>query len=146
MSADRDFVGRDGAGRFRAGQTGNAKGRPKKTRGVDAAVTRAIQEGVTVTENGRRRRRTKLDITATQIANKGAGGDLRAANLSLDLARKAEERAETNAIRAPVMTQSDHDIAARAIARLTIFIAANPPSVSDSDGTPGDGTQMGEHP
>ena len=113
---------RDTAGRFRAGQTGNPHGRPKKSRGVDASVMRAVHESVTVTEQGKRKRRAKLDITATQIANKGAAGDLRAAKLTMDLARKAEERAEADTARAPVMTQSDHEIAARVIARLTMFI------------------------
>ena len=31
------------------------------------------QEKVTVTEQGRRRRKSKLEVTAAQIANKGAG-------------------------------------------------------------------------
>ena len=35
---------RDHSGRFRPGQTGNPNGRPKKHNGVDAAVTRALQE------------------------------------------------------------------------------------------------------
>ena len=83
----------------------------------------ALSEKVTVTEQGKRRRKSKLDITATQIANKGAGGDLRAAKMAFDQARKAEERAEADAVRAPVMTQADHEIAARVIARLTMFRA-----------------------
>lgn len=113
---------RDQAGRFRPGQSGNARGRPKLRHGVDAAVTKALQEKVTVNEQGRRKRRAKLDVTAIQIANKGAGGDLKAAKLALDLARKAEERAEAEASRSPVMTRSDHEIAARVIDRLTRII------------------------
>ena len=113
---------RDNAGLFRTGQSGNPAGRPRKNRSVDAAVTKALREKVAVTENGKRTRRPKLDITATQLANKSAGGDLRATKLALDLARKAEERAEVQAARAPAMTQSDHDIAARVIARLTQII------------------------
>jgi hypothetical protein len=117
MNGERDL-----AGRFRPGQSGNPRGRPKTRHGVDAAVTKALQEKVMVTEQGRRQRKPKLDVTATQIANKGAGGDLKAAKLALDLARKAEERAEVEASRAPAMTQSDHEIAARIIARLTRII------------------------
>lgn len=113
---------RDQAGRFRSGQSGNPRGRPKTRHGVDAAVTKALQEKVTVTEQGRRRRKPKLDVTATQVVNKGAGGDLRAAKLTFDLARKAEERAEVEASRAPAMTQSDHEIAARVIAQLKQII------------------------
>ena len=124
MSDHNNDASRDRAGRFRSGAPSpNPKGRPRKSRGVDGAVLGALSERVTVTEQGKRRRKSKLDITAAQIANKGAGGDLRAAKMAFDQARKAEERAEADAVRAPVMTQSDHEIAARVIARLTIFIA-----------------------
>jgi hypothetical protein len=113
---------RDNAGRFRTGQTGNSKGRPRKDSSVDAVVTRAGQEKVVVIENGRRQRRTKLEVNTTQIFNQGAAGDQRAAKMTIDLTRKAEERAEEVTARAPVMTQSDHEIVARVIARLTQII------------------------
>ena len=110
---------RDKSGRFRPGAPSpNPKGRPRKARGVDAAVLGALSEKVTVTEQGKRKRKTKLDITAAQIANKGAGGDLRAAKMAFDQARKAEERAEAETVRAPIMTETDREIAARVIARL----------------------------
>lgn len=115
-------AGRDNAGRFRPGQTGNPMGRPKARRGVDAAITKALSEKVAVTERGRRQRKSKLDVAAAQIANKSAGGDLRAAKMAFDHARKAEERAEAEAIQIPVMTQTDLEIAARVIARLRQII------------------------
>lgn len=115
---------RDTGGRFRPGAPSpNPKGRPRKARGVDAAVLDALSEKITVTEQGQRKRKSKLDITAAQIANKGAGGDLRAAKMALDQARKAEERAESDAIRAPIMTEADHAIAARVIARIKHLIS-----------------------
>ena len=115
---------RDNGGRFRPGvPSPNPNGRPRKARGVDAAMLGALSEKVTVTEQGQRKRRSKLDITATQIANKGAGGDLRAAKMALDQARKAEERAEADTVRAPIMTEADHAIAARVIARLKLILA-----------------------
>ncbi len=114
----------------------NPKGRPRKTRGVDAAVLDALAEKVHVTEQGRRRRRSKLDITAAQIANMGAGGNLRAAKMALDQARKAEQRAEERAeaetIHAPIMSEADHEIAARVIARLKLILATG-----RSDDSPG---------
>jgi hypothetical protein len=81
-----------------------------------------VQESVTVTERGRSRRRSKLEVAATQLANKGASGDPRAIKLALDLARKAEENTLAEAARAPVMTRSDREIADRVIARLTRII------------------------
>ena len=115
---------RDNAGRFRSGAPSpNPKGRPRKAGGVDAAVLNALSEKVNVTEDGARKRKSKLAITAAQIANKGAGGDMRAAKMAFDQARKAEDRAAADAVRAPVMTQADHEIAARVIARLTKIIS-----------------------
>ena len=78
----------------------------------------ALAEKVTVTEQGKRKRKTKLAIAATQLANKGAGGDLRATKMVLEQARKTEERAQAQAVRAPVMTKTDHEIAALVIARI----------------------------
>jgi hypothetical protein len=118
-AADRDV-----AGRFRPGSTGNPNGRPKAPRGVDAAFAKALAEKIAVTEQGKRKRKSRLDVTATQVANKGASGDLRAAKLALDQARKAEERAEAEASRAPAMTETDREIAARIIARLKQMIQA----------------------
>jgi hypothetical protein len=119
MSANRDDADRDRAGRFRPGvRSPNPNGRPKKAKGVDGAVLSALSEKVTVTEQGKRRRKSKLDITATQIANKGAGGDLRAAKMALEQARKAEERADAAKVRAPAMTETDRQIVAEVIARI----------------------------
>jgi hypothetical protein len=108
---------RDRTGRFQPGYTGNANGRPRKLRGVDAAVTRALQEKVTVTEQGQRRRKSKLEVTAAQIANKGAGGDLRAAKMAFDLAAKAEGNQQSAPGPIP-LTENDRAIAERFIARL----------------------------
>ena len=110
-------------GTFAPGTSGNRNGRPRKSRSVDASLLKALQEPVTVTENGRRKRIAKLDVTTRQLVNKGAAGEFRATKLTLDMAQKAEERAEAIAVTAPVMTQSDHEIAARVIARLRVIIA-----------------------
>jgi Family of unknown function (DUF5681) len=114
---------RDSAGRFRPGtMSPNPKGRPQRAAGVDAAITRALAEKITVTEQGRRTRKSKLDVTAAQLANKGAGGDMRATKLAFEQVRKAEERAQAQASREPVMTETDQEIAARVIARLRQII------------------------
>ena len=115
---------RDQAGRFKAGQSGNPVGRPRTHHGVDAAFFKALQEKVTVSEQGQRRRKRKLDVAATQVANKGASGDLKAVKLAIDSLRKSEERAAIEASRSPVMTCSDHEIAARVVERIRQIILA----------------------
>lgn len=112
------------SGRFATGQSGNPRGRPRKSRSIDASLLKALHEPVTVTENGRRRKIAKLDVATRQLVNKGASGELRATKLVFDLAQRAEDRAGAVAARAPVMTASDRDIAARVIERLHRLIAA----------------------
>ena len=128
MSANRSVGTRDGAGRFRPGTPSpNPKGRPRKSRSVDAAVLGALSEKVMVTEQGRRRRKSKLEVTTAQIANQGAGGNLRAAKMALEQMRKVEERAEVQMTRAPVMTATDREIADRVVARLALILTKGSP-------------------
>lgn len=111
--------GRDRAGRFRAGMpTANPRGRPRRARDVDGAITRALAEKIVVSEQGRRQRKTKLEVTAAQIANKSASGDLAATRIVLDQARKAEERAAASRHYGPVLTTSDRQIIAEIVARI----------------------------
>ncbi len=62
------------AWRFRPGQSGNPRGRPKRAHGLGAVVARALGERVEATENGRKRRITKLEAAVTQLANSAAKG------------------------------------------------------------------------
>ena len=100
---------RDTRGRFPPGQSGNRNGRPRKPKTVSEAIITAMNKTVAASENGRKRRIRKLDATATQIANKGASGDLRAGKMLLDMAAQAEARDGAQA--APeTLTISDQDI------------------------------------
>lgn len=114
---------RQGNGRFGPGNTANPNGRPKKSRSINATILRELNASVMITENQKRRRVTKAAASAKQIANMGASGELRAAKLALEMGQKAEDRAQTSAVLAPAMTESDHEIAARVIARLRLIIA-----------------------
>jgi hypothetical protein len=71
--------------RFRKGQSGNPKGRTKGTPDVSAALLRALNERVTVTESGERKRISKFEAVLKQLVNKAAGGDARATKLVIDL-------------------------------------------------------------
>jgi hypothetical protein len=78
--------------RFKSGQSGNPKGRPRKSESFVSLVAKALEDRVTVTENGRRRSITKREALAKQFANKGAAGDLKAAKLLLELLKQIEEQ------------------------------------------------------
>lgn len=104
-----DIEERGPRGRFAPGQSGNTKGRPKGAKTVSAAIVSAMNKTVTANEQGRKRKVRKLDATATQIANKGASGDLRAGKMLLDMAAKAEERQASQAV-PEVLKRSDQEI------------------------------------
>src|SRR5258708_4423322 len=69
--------------RFRKGHSGNPKGRPRGSRNASTLLDEALKERVVVSENGRRRKVTKLEAILTQLVNKAAQGDHRATQLLL---------------------------------------------------------------
>ena len=109
--------GREQNGRFSVGNRANPNGRPRKGRSVNDTILRELNAPVTVTENNKRRKISKLQANAKQIVNMGASGDLRAARLSVDYALRAEGAREVGPAELP-LTQNDRAIAERFIARL----------------------------
>jgi len=91
------------ATRFRKGRSGNPKGRPKGKSNMAAVILRTLQAKVVINENGLRREVTKFEAGMMQLANKGAGGDLRALNLAAMLARLAEERVQQDESQKPTL-------------------------------------------
>jgi hypothetical protein len=73
---------------FKPGQSGNPKGRPKGSRNFGLMMAEAFDQQVEVTENGRRRKRSKGEVAVLQVVNKAAAGDLKAFAASTDLMRK----------------------------------------------------------
>jgi hypothetical protein len=78
--------------RFRPGQSGNPRGRPKGARNLSTIVAAALNERVAVNENGRRRRITKLEAAVKQLVNRAASGEARATQLLLALIQTNEAR------------------------------------------------------
>lgn len=87
---------------FPKGRSGNPSGRPKGSRVLSAVITAALAERAVVTENGRRRSITKLELAVKQIANKAAGGDQRACKLIIELLHQSEVRDEARASGMPL--------------------------------------------
>jgi hypothetical protein len=79
--------------RFKAGKSGNPRGRPKGTLNMATVLERTLRERVVINENGRRKTVTKLEAAIKQLTNKAASGELKALQLLTALVRSAEERA-----------------------------------------------------
>jgi hypothetical protein len=96
--------------RFKLGQSGNPKGRPKGALNMATVLERTLREKVTVNENGKKRTVTKLEAAVKQLADKAASGDLRALQLLTALVRSAEERAIQGAIANSVPDEVDEKV------------------------------------
>jgi Family of unknown function (DUF5681) len=75
--------------RFGKGKSGNPRGRPKGTLNVATTLRSALSAKVKVTERGRSKIMTKLDIAIQQQTNKAANGDGQALKLLSQLLREA---------------------------------------------------------
>ena len=71
--------------RFRAGQSGNLKGRPKGARDLKTELEEEVQEMIRITENGVRHRVSKQRGMLKSLVARAVQGDPRAANLVLNL-------------------------------------------------------------
>lgn len=78
------------ATQFRKGESGNPRGRPKGRRNLATELHLALNEMVTITEHGKRKRLTKRAVICRQLANRSAAGDLKATRIVLQLAAQAE--------------------------------------------------------
>ena len=75
---------------FVKGQSGNPRGRPRGTKNFATLLNEVLNERVTVTENGGRRRLSKCHAIAAQLVNRSANADFRAMKILLDIVRDIE--------------------------------------------------------
>jgi hypothetical protein len=68
------------------GKSGNPRGRPKGSANYLTVLRRVLGQKVTVVEDGKRRKITKLEAAMTQLLNKAAQGDVRATQAILKVA------------------------------------------------------------
>jgi hypothetical protein len=104
--------------RFRAGRSGNPKGRPRGTLNMATVLERALRDKVVVNENGKRKTVTKLEAAVKQLMNKAASGDLKALQLLAGLVRSVEKRALQVPAAASDLDESDEKVVLRILQRL----------------------------
>jgi hypothetical protein len=101
--------------RFRTGQSGNPRGRPRGVKSLPDIVRKIVGQKVTVTENGRARRVPRLEAILLRAAGEASRGDAPALRLLLQLAERYGQSVQTGAEREMtgaedlVLLHSDYD-------------------------------------
>lgn len=64
---------------FKPGQSGNPKGRPKKSRNTDKLIEEILEDKIRYTDSGRSTEATVVELLFRKITEKGLKGDLKSA-------------------------------------------------------------------
>lgn len=86
MSAEDDKVGYckpPRHARFKPGQSGNPRGRPRKNRSVEALIKRELDSTIVLKEGGRELRISKREALIKQLVNRAISGDQKPMQLVL---------------------------------------------------------------
>src|ERR1051325_3804945 len=104
--------------RFRKGQSGNRRGRPRGSRNLATLVHQALEEKVVVTEDGRRRKISKRQAIVAQLVNRSAQADLKATQILLGLIQEIERRNDPQSPDTNGFAAEDHQVMQLLAARL----------------------------
>ena len=105
------------ATRFAKGQSGNPSGRPKGKKNWATALHEALEETVTIVENGKKRQVTKLDAAIKQLINQAATGDKASMRHLMQLVPSMEAMI-TKAGVAPLSSEQDRVVLNEMLKRL----------------------------
>jgi hypothetical protein len=83
------------ATRFKKGESGNPKGRPKGSRPVGAVLQEILEQRIAVTENGRTRRIPALEVMLRRLANDAMRNDVAALKTILTLVDRYSDASES---------------------------------------------------
>lgn len=111
---------------FPKGKSGNPRGRPKGSPNFRVAMKRAFAETVVIVEGGRRKRISKMDAAAKQLANKSASGDLRAILSALTTTGLLD--GDAPAAPQGIVNEHDEKVALAILARIKTTLGGKPGS------------------
>jgi hypothetical protein len=95
--------------RFKPGESGNPRGRPRGSKNVFVLLDEELNQTVTINENGRRRRITKRAAVVKHMVNKTLSGDPRVLQILLSQLRSREAHAEADPSSAD-MQEGDYEV------------------------------------
>ena len=96
--------------RFAKSQSGNPRGRPRGAKNFTTLLEEALNEPVTVTENGGRRKVSKRQAIVTQLVNRSATADFRAIKLLFDIVRDIERQTEPASAETAEFSEADQKV------------------------------------
>ena len=85
MDGDTGYKRPPKAHQFKAGQTGNPRGRPKGTRNLSTDLAEISSRRVSVRENGKERRISRQEAMLLSLYNKALHGDVKAATSIINM-------------------------------------------------------------
>ena len=77
--------------RFKPGQSGNTRGRPRKNRSIEAMLKRELDQTVVLKEGGREIRLSKREALIKQLVNRAISGDQKPMQLVLSHLEKHKD-------------------------------------------------------
>jgi hypothetical protein len=121
--------------RFKKGQSGNPKGRPRGAKSLITLLMAELEEKISVNENGRSRRLTKREALVKQLVNKAVMGGFREFRILSELVRPEEQRI-TEALSAAKIGNSPSDRVRRRIDELAERMRLRYGAIATSDKVP----------
>ena len=105
--------------RFKRGQSGNPRGRPRESKNLPTLLTEALNERVIVAEDDGRRKISKREAIITQLVNRSATADWRAIKILLDLVRDIEGQTEPASPETSAFSEADEKVIEQLKARFS---------------------------
>ena len=96
--------------RFKKGQSGNPRGRPRGPKTLTGLLLQALDRRVVVDEDGRRRKIAKRELGAEQLADKFVKGDPHAIRTVLNLVLEIERRTQPEPAERPSLEMADRKV------------------------------------
>ena len=104
--------------RFKPGQSGNRKGRPKGVKNFSTLMEKELERKVMIKEGERRRRVSKREAMVKQLTNKAASGDHKSIQVVFDYDQKIEARSDAAAANTTQVDQADQEVMEQIVKRI----------------------------